>query len=775
MMKNLFQTFSKGNIGKKFLTPQKKSRLILNNLSINENGIKDFYIQELKKAKYQGFFGPENYVNKNDYAENNLLNNNCQNDTKNKKHTYKSADIQKKISLTENEGKTLFIIESESKYPLITYRRRINKRNINNLYDYFDHKLENSERNSVKTNFSNRGVVDLKMYQKILSLKDRNVINFQKNNKILNSEINSNILNDINTSIDFNDNFLTFGKSIDSSSPEKEYRVNNDIKLINGYKIKLFQLFIERMKNFLKKNILLQFYKTLKEYIRIKEKNILNDKKNKFKEKEIVNNNTNICFTIYNFHEKSKTKDFNKNIDNSNILFKKRLIFRNESNQKKYDLDNFNSITINKNENKVINTFRNSKRNNFTLHTNDYSTRRNYGINLTDRINLNTINNPTFQNYSPIKNKLSNFVITKKSPKYKFLYNKKQSYDSKNYGMKNNNLVINSPKNVFKKKLNISNSINIKPRETFNYISSDNKIHITIKYIIYIPKIKFKKCIEQKINSFNKNLLEITKNGNFYYLFVKKENNKNNYYCNPKTFYESLKNIINMKNIDNKYNSDKINKGVLLLQNLIVKNYEEMCNNSESSIESEFIKNYSAKEENIKNNINNSIKDEQTEAKNNINSKLRKIITSIENKKNKNFLKYYFNYFYSLLKNKIKKQLIVQKTDKIFKVQKILSNIANKNTNVIVDDDSPVISDNSKYNNQSKFISHFKIDDIKIPENFNKNIKKTDISNSNDTKELIKNEDEIINELYHKYQDFILSFRLLLIFYSLDKINSCLD
>ena len=85
---------------------------------------------------------------------------------------------------------------------------------------------------------------------------------------------------------------------------------NNDKKLINGYKIKLLQLFIERMKIFLKKNILQQFYKTLKEYIRIKEKNILNDKKNKLKEKEIDNNNTNICFTIYNFHEKSKIKDF---------------------------------------------------------------------------------------------------------------------------------------------------------------------------------------------------------------------------------------------------------------------------------------------------------------------------------------------------------------------------------------------------------------------------------------------------------------------------------
>ena len=227
------------------------------------------------------------------------------------------------------------------------------------------------------------------------------------------------------------------------------------------------------------------------------------------------------------------------------------------------------------------------------------------------------------------------------------------------------------------------------------------------------------------------------------------------------------------------------------MQNLINKNYEEKFNNTESSVESELLN---------KNNINNKENKLQINSKNSFNSKIIKIITSIENKKNQYLLKNYFKIFHSLLDNKIEKQekLLGKKNDVLKKVPKTISTTENKNDQIVLENSPGEIFDNSKFKNPLDFISPLNFDKIKNDDNFNENIKKIDISNIklenessgdsfisiplvarlyslNDPNELIKNEDKLFTDQYHKFQNIISSFRLLLIFYSLIKKKSNQD
>ena len=662
-----------------------------------------------------------------------------------------------------------------------------------------DYYFNDDIRSSINKTIKNTDDLN-KELKNIYYLKNHNKSNFRKNKEFLSTGDYSNRFNDINTNIDFNDfnKYKTLGKSVNLNDNKKKYQINkNDFKLMDCYLRKLLQLFINRLKNFIKKNLLQKFYKTLKKYIEIKEKNILKNKEHKFIDKEIFNKNSHRSYTIYSPHEIHKTKTFNKHMNNSNTVFKKKLIFRNDNIKKK---DDFNLKTaINKSENQTKNIFRkksaySSRINNLKMLTHINLNNINQDITLENRININTLDDFTFLNNYHIKNKLSSSIITKKSPNYKFFHTKKQSYDSQNNKSKNNNLIIGLEKAIIKKKSYLINNINIKPKKLFNYTSSDNKINITIKYYIYIPKIKHVKKIESKMNNFDKNLLKITINDNFCYLFKTKENNSYKNYCSLETNCEYLGNSLNKKNIENFINSEKINKGIKLLQNIINKNYEENFNTSDITVQSELVNNYSEKENKGKINLNYKVKEKQIKPKNNINSKLIKIITSLENKENRKLLKNYFNNFHSLLNNKIKKQILVQKTEVFSKIKKTISSNSFKDEPISLENNSEeiFIKSNSKYS--SEFISPSKLDKIKNIESFNESIKKENISSiklgnessdysfismhlvpkfysSRNVNELIKKKDESFYEYYHKSQDFIFSFRLLLISNYLHKKN----
>ena len=762
-----------------------------------------------KKAKNKRYFDLSNYSNNNIFIDNNIsindsniiINDNKPYPTK-KSNIYKSSAIVNKKLLIENEKKNLLILENQNKYPIIIYRHNINRRPIKSSYDsYSDDKFDCSVNQYNKSTFNKRNIIDFNKEPKDNYFLQNQIKNcFLKCNEFLTTDNNSNVYNGINSNIDINDynKDKTFGKKDNLYNSEKEHQVNKIVfKLMDGYLNKLLQLFIERMKTFLKKNILQEFFKIINEYIEIKEENISKHRKNKFTDKEIFNKNSHISFSIYNSHEINKGKDFTNYTNNPNIIFKKKFIFHNDNTQKKYNFNSLNN-SINKKGSKTKNAFRKkfsypSKTNILKTHINSNSNNKNYDIDFENKIKINNLDIFVNHNNFHIKNILQSKIITKKSPKYKFLHTKKQSYDSHTYFLKNNYLSENLQKTIQKKKSNLSN--NIKAKEIFKYISSDNKIHITTKYYIYIPKIKFIKNIGPKMNHFHKNLLKIINNHNFYYLFETRENNNNKKNYTSKINCKNLGNSINKKNIESFNNSEKINKGIILLQNLINKNYEENFNNSVNDVEIELENNYSKKEEKGKNNIINRIGKEQT--KTNINSKLIKIITFIENKKNKKLLKNYFNNFHSLLNSKIKKQLIVKKLEIHRRVQKTISSNTIKNDPIFFEDKSVEKHDNSKSKNTG-CISPLNFDEIKNVGNFNENIEKTDSDNiklenelndyssipmssnpklysSRKINELIKNKDESFYKYYHKFQDFIFSFRSLLIIYYLNKKNSDQD
>ena len=802
-MKNLFQTFKKINVNRNraFFSPNRQSKLmnpnlfktcspVQKNLRNSEKEINNFYIQEINKAKYQGFFDPGSDTNKNIYIDNSILINNSQISPSKKNNLFKSPDISNRKLLIENEGKNLLISKSESKYPLITYKRRINERSIKNINScYIENKLDCSNIQSVKTNLFNRNIVELnKGTQNIYFFKDQN-------KKILqNIGNNSNLFSNINNGFNDFNKYEKFGKNVNFGDSGKENQVNKNVdKLIDDYLSKLLQLFIEHIKIFLKKIILKEFYKIFQNYIEKKDKNMSKNKIHKFIDKKTFNKGISHISLFYNSQDKNRQKNFKKYANNTNVKIEKKNIYYNGNSQKKYDFDNLNHV-INKNKNKSKKIFKSvytAKINNLKkIISSNY---KNRNTNLKNRINTDS---SKFENNSQIRNQFSNITLIKKSPKYKFSHIKKQSHVSQNYLFQNNNLKTNLQKTIPKKESNISNIIDIKPQKIFNYISSDNKISITIKNYLYNPKIENNKSTVSKKIYFDKNLLKITNIDNFYLLFETKEDHKNKNYCTPETNCENLGNSINSKNIDNFNNSEKINKGILLLQNFINKSYEEEFSKSNISIESELTNNYIGKKEKEKIYIKNNVKEE--EIKNNINSKLAKIITSIESKKNQNILKCYFDIFHSLLNNKIKKQLIVQKIVVLRKIQKTVLSNENKNASILLENNSEEIFDNSKIKNPSEFSSPINFDKIKNNGNFNENSKITDINsiklgnesrdysfvsvslaskfyNSKNINELIKNKDESFNEYYDKYQTFIFSFRSLLLVYSLNKKNSGKD
>ena len=137
-MENAYKSFKNNNNNTIYFSPSQQLKLTDSdkmlktcscchkNLRYSENTFSDFYNKEFKKAKYQGFFDPGSYGNKSIFIENSISNNGSQKNLTKKNQLFKSVDLLNKKLLVENEGKNLLIIESESQYPLISYKRRIN-------------------------------------------------------------------------------------------------------------------------------------------------------------------------------------------------------------------------------------------------------------------------------------------------------------------------------------------------------------------------------------------------------------------------------------------------------------------------------------------------------------------------------------------------------------------------------------------------------------------------------------------------------------------------
>ena len=329
MMKNFFQTLNKYQTYRPLLSPNTKPKIKLtdsyslsnnrqNYLRYSGNEINDLCIQEVKRAKYQGFFDPGSYSNKNIFIDNSILINYCQTTpTKNNK-SFKSENSSNKKLLIENEGKNIFVLETETKNPLITSKRRIKRKTVkspdsyyNGKFDYLYNLYNNSQ--SIRTSFNTGGIVDLnkKTPKKIYSLKQSNKTYFHKYNELAKGNNRVNMFNDVNQNMGFNDIYKneTFGKN-EFYDNEENKNTKKVMELMDGYLFKLIQLFVKRIKIFFRKRIIRLFFKETKEYIKIKEK--------------LLNKNNRIFLTTCNSRGKNRKKELN---DNSNILLKKIFIF----------------------------------------------------------------------------------------------------------------------------------------------------------------------------------------------------------------------------------------------------------------------------------------------------------------------------------------------------------------------------------------------------------------------------------------------------------------
>lgn len=729
MMKELFvntntdKKYACFSPNKSKLTESSYSQLS-QNFKFTEKYRGDYYFQEFKNAKNQGYFDITSPGNKSIFGDNNHEN-------KNKKC---KSEVNKKLKPHHNDGKNLLILESHSEYPIISYKRRVNKRNI---LTYSDKDYDNKTIQSLNY----KGTVELnRLTQSPYNLKN-------------NYNLSNNYHNIVNTSLVIDE------EDIDNEYYEREYNkkflaksninwqskgkiINKNYnKLMDIYRNKLVNLFMDNIINFLKK-----YKKKLMDYFISKiKKYIINKEKNYILFENIKTNQKNVNKKNY-FKSNKELKnitDYSNKVNNNysnNFLFQKKYVFNNESIDKineKYI--NANS-TIYKNKNRKNNVFKkkivnssykdkkhnkekyfpkinkeNSSLDKYVLKNNNAEYTK---VNLTKSVNpylsKKTINDNMKRNKN--NQSFSSLIITKKSPKYKFSNKNSQNLTKENISF--NNSKLNQKKEEINAKINLF--------EVFNYLSSDNKLNIIIKYLFYdnnsIVWNKNKEfCETFTITNFNFSLVNE----------IQKMNN-NKSLCTPETNSENLCNSnynMNINNINFSINGNNsgISQGILLLQNYIYKNYEEKFD-PDISVESKSI--------NI-NDLNESINKKQLEKNDSL---LKDIIITFDNRNKLNQLKNYFQ----ILKDETKETnpLYLGEDKKEFNEEI---------KQIIVDKEIININNELEEGSLNEEISNKLIS--------SKNVNETDEKQKN----------ESIDESYRKYENFISSLRLQLICCYLNK------
>ena len=143
-MNEQFNEKKKYNVNTMTLPKRTKSPLIY------DAGIDNYFVNEIKKAKYQGAFDPTRPGNKNIFLDSN------------KSNKYSENNIQKKVRKKNiyynrlGDGKNLLIIKSETQYPINYTSKAINKdlnysqdqgKNIYNFNNYYIESKNNNYRN----------------------------------------------------------------------------------------------------------------------------------------------------------------------------------------------------------------------------------------------------------------------------------------------------------------------------------------------------------------------------------------------------------------------------------------------------------------------------------------------------------------------------------------------------------------------------------------------------------------------------------------------------
>ena len=796
-MSKLFNTYNLKNLNP-FISPEKKQRyynsflkrsgILRRKINLPEDFADDFIYKEMQKAKLQGFFDPSSRTNKNIFIDNEIIfpeyeMNSHEMDPlsgKERKIYYKN------MIMKQDEGKNLIVLNSQTQYPFKSYKynKFFNMENMKNSRINLRNKFC-YESMSIKNNNSERGIVDL-------SISGKNLIystdkNLKKTPKTVSLSCSQNIKNEKKFERSYN---------INSEYYDDEYSTKSSkaIKsLMDGYRKKLFILFFEHIHLLFQKNKQ-KNYNLFKSKIKNINKNkiniiTLNKQINLINENRFNKRNTNSnYFNVYNSNNLNTLSDNFPRITKSNnkkvMVFKKKIIYRNSSNIKKnIETKNLNTVSIKKKNmsnitiknlnlkqdiyNKSLNC---SDKNINIIHSNILFTD-------TSKKNNDDLSNNKYKNYNSRncyneiiasrKRKHNTIIMTKKIPKYQFNQIKKNtSCDLSKHNNLNKEFIDGATSPLSK----------IKFQEIFSYISRDKKLQICLKNSLTesgIIRVHCRKHISHEILNCCNNLLKIERSCDINIL------TGNN--------YKKISN--NIVNIYKSHNSNKLNKGILLLENLITKNYEDKFNNSDSNIGGELLNN---------NEEENRIKISE---KKNHQKILSNLINDIENKNNILLLNKYFNIYKKNIQNnsnetsknddsQIHNLSIISDDCSVYSEKSLISVKSSSKkiseTQKVSTGCLPSISSRGEFLSDKKLInkSNSITKRMSIIKNGNESENISDGTDVRSNKEIRvgsfdgfikKNSNESFYEFYSKYEDFIFSLRMQLIYCFLRKKNNEID
>ena len=624
---------------------------------VYDAGIDNYFVNEIKKAKYQGVFDPGSLGNKNIFLDSNKSNN------KNS-----GINVQKKVRKNNvyynklGEGKNLLIIKSETQYPInygsktinadINYNQGLGK-NIYNFNNYYIESRNNNYRNIYARSNDNK--------RNYLSPKN----NEKKNSYLLNNNYQTKTINIEKLNRDYNKRFnppkmtlyekystntVSFDNPVKNFSPTFAPNRNQNIfkqkaiKNINmSYSKKINDInkdndFINNTYNFDNEN-------NLDDYINKDYENKINTMDNELnKDIKLINIYRKKLLNLFIWHLKNFYKLQFKKIFSEVINIIKTSINNKEHNFENKTIKNIAMLKKELKNNSYYYGY-NGQYNNLLK---EVKIKKNIKNEFDNDMGNNEIN---LQNVHYLESDIINDDEQKEKNNIQNDFDMKLFSDKKNMSKKifpdNNNLIKTDkkytkkivPKGVYGKKiikqqfkkLSLVNS-NQKNKE--NNIKINQKNRINEKTPIIHKRLNFPKSSINDYKIFNSGIKIIDN--------IKLENN------NIKLEKENLENNINIKtnnnenNINTKddYEIDKRDTYLIKSEYIEKQNIDEIDKNENE------IENYSNKNlQNAITIITKVIENKEKSEKENKKEALNKIITKINNKENNNILKKYFNKF----------------------------------------------------------------------------------------------------------------------------------
>ena len=747
-MNDHFNEKKKYNVNTMTLPKRTKSPIIY------DAGIDNYFVNEIKKAKYQGAFDPTRLGNKNIFLDSNKSNK--QNSENN---------IQKKLRKNNiyynrlGDGKNLLIIKSETQYPINYTSKAINNdlnysqehgKNIYNFNNYYIESRNNNYRNIYARSNDNK---------RNYYLSPKN--NEKKNEYLLNNNYQTKTINIEKLNRDYDKRF-----NAPKMTLYEKYSTNT-VSFDNPTKNFSPTFAPNRNQNIFKQNIL--------KNINMSYSKNIND----------INNNNEYMNNTFNFDNEKKLDDYvNKYYENES---------NNTNNEMNKDI-------------KLINIYRKKLLNLFIWHLKNFY-KLQFKKMFKEVINIIKMN-INYKEHNFEDKTIKNIAILKKELKNNsYYYGFKKQYDSL---LKDMNKKVINKNEIYN--INDNNEIIFNPTNEENIIINDNEdMEINNnKNNFDMKAFSDKKNIKKKIFSGNNNLLKTEKKytkkivpkGVYGKKIVKQQfkklniikPNENNIENNQKKLYEKSPIIHKRLKIPkSSINEKKIqNSGIKIidnhLNNLEKDNIKSDEENSEKNLNIktdinenknkiiqdnfEIDKNevYTIKRQyEVKDNNNNEINNNEIEVENYSNKNLENaisIITKVIENKEKNENEYKKECLIKIITKRINKENFNLLKKYFNKLKEIKYEIKNKEQNIIKESDIfDNINKKSKLKNKKLKKTLF-LSDVEDDKEHNKsNIENNSYKSEDDDKDIRKRKNDKIRiimkqiklkrNLIHNYQNEI--------------------